>query len=443
MFSNKDLKKLLLPLIAEQILMSLMGTADAMMVSNVGASALSAVSLVDAINTLVLYLFSAMATGGAVVVSQYIGHRENGRANQACRQLLLSVAAVALFLTALLFLAKRPLLRLIFGSVSDEVMKDSLTYFSLTVFGYPFIALQYGSAALFRASGDSRVPMLVTVAANLLNIAGNAVLIFGLHMGVAGAAAATLVSRVLGGIAMLALQRRAGSVIAFTGYLSVRPDLSIIRRILAIGIPAGVENGMFQLGKLLIQSTVSTLGTRAMAVQAITAQIELFTSMPGMAVGIGLITVVGQCIGAGRVEEAVRNCRKLTFVSFLSVTVLSGLSVLACPLITGLAGLSAGNAAEVYRLVVLIACVKPVLWALAFTPAYGMRAAGDVRYSMIVTTAAMWVLRVGLCWYLCRHAGFGVTGVWIAMFSDWMCRAVLFVLRFRGRKWLLHDVIGP
>ena len=442
MFSNRDLKKLLLPLIAEQILMSLMGTADAMMVSNVGASALSAVSLVDAINTLILYLFSAMSTGGAIVVSQYIGHREERNANRACRQLLLSVSAVALFLTVLLFLIRKPLLRLIFGSVTDEVMADSLTYFSITVLSYPFIAIQYGSAALFRAAGNSRIPMLVTVGTNSVNILGNAVLIFGVHLGVAGAAAATLASRILGGIGMMLLQRRPGSVITITDYFSVRPDAALIRRILSIGIPTGVENCLFQLGKLLIQSTVSTLGTQAIAVQAMTAHIELFTSMPGMAVGIGLVTVVGQCIGGGRPDEAVKNCRKLTFVSFLSVAILSGLSVLACPVITRLAGLSAESGAEVFRLIVLIACVKPVIWALAFTPAYGMRAAGDVRYSMIVSSSSMWVLRVGLCWYLCRVAGMGVTGVWIAMFSDWICRAVLFTIRFVRRRWLLHDVIG-
>ena len=441
MFTNKDLRKLLLPLIAEQILMSLMGTADAMMVSNVGAAALSAVSLVDAINTLILHLFSAMATGGAVVVSQYIGHREEKTANEAGRQLMLSITAVAAFLTAALFLIRRPLLRLIFGTVTDEVMTDSVVYFSITLLSYPFIAVQYGSAALYRAAGNSRTPMLVTLGTNALNIVGNAVLIFGLHWGVAGAAAATLISRVIGGLLMLILQRRPGSVITLRNYLSIRPDVKLIRRILSIGIPTGVENCMFQLGKLLIQSTVSTLGTQAMAVQAMTAQIELFTSMPGMAVGIGLVTVVGQCIGAGRPEEAVRYSRKLTLISFLSVAGFSALSIPACPLITRLAGMDADSAAQVFRLVVLIACAKPAIWALGFTPAYGMRAAGDVRYSMIVSSAVMWIMRVGLCWYLCRHAGFGVIGVWIAMFSDWTCRAILFTIRFVRRKWLLHEVI--
>ena len=442
MFSNKDLKKLLLPLIAEQILMSLMGTVYAMMVSNVGASALSAVSLVDAINTLMLHLFSAMATGGAVVVSQYIGHREEKKANQACRQLHLSLTAAAVLLTVLLLLFRRPLLHVIFGSITAEVMADSLTYYFITVLSYPFIAVQYGSAALFRAAGNSRTPMLVTVAANTLNIIGNAILIFGFHMAVAGAAIATTVSRILGGVVMLLLQRRPGSVITFRDYLSIRPDFPTIRRILSIGIPTGVENGLFQLGKLLIQSTVSTLGTAAMAVQAITAQIELFTSMPGMAVGIGLVTVVGQCIGAGRPEEAVRYSKKLTLISFLSVAGFSVLSIPACPLITRLAGMDADSAAQVFRLIVIIACVKPAIWALGFTPAYGMRAAGDVKYSMIVSSVIMWVMRVGLCWYLCRYAGLGVLGVWIAMFSDWTCRAVFFTIRFVRRKWLLHDVIG-
>jgi Na+-driven multidrug efflux pump len=178
-----------------------------------------------------------------------------------------------------------------------------------------------------------------------------------------------------------------------------------------------------------------------MAVQAITAQIELFTSMPGMAVGIGLVTVVGQCIGAGRPDEAVRYSKKLTLISFLCVAGFSALSIPACPLITRLAGMDADSARQVFRLIVLIACVKPAIWALGFTPAYGMRAAGDVRYSMIVSSVIMWIMRVALCWYLCRHAGFGVLGVWVAMFSDWACRAVLFSIRFASRKWLIHKVI--
>ena len=441
MFSNKDLKKLLIPLIIEQILMSLMGTADTMMVSNVSEAALSAVSLVDSINVLITYLLSAMATGGAIVCSQYIGHKQETNANRAGRQLMVSVTVVSVVFMVVLLLTKAPLLQLIYGTVSDEVMECSLTYFTITVLSYPFVALNYGSAALFRASGNSRLPMTVSVISNLLNIAGNAILIFGFRMGVAGAALSTSVSRAFAAIVMLYFQHRPGQVITFDAYLAFRPDFSLIRRILAIGIPTGVENCTFQLGKLLVQSTVSTLGTNSMAVQAIVAQIELFTSMPGMAIGIGLVTVVGQCIGAGRQDEARYYVKKLTALSFLSVALFSALSLLLCRPITSMAGMSPENAAETFRIILIIACVKPFIWSLGFTPAYGMRAAGDVTYSMIVSTATMWILRVGVCWYLCRYAGFGVLGVWIAMFSDWTARAVLFTIRFLKNKWLDHQVI--
>jgi len=441
MFSNKDLRKLLVPLIIEQILMSLMGTADTMMVSNVGTAALSAVSLVDSINVLVNYLLSAMATGGAIVCSHYIGHREEANANRASRQLMMAVTAFGFAFTVVFLLVRIPILKLIYGSVDSDVMASSLTYFVITVISYPFVAMNYGSAALFRATGNSRLPMVVSVIANLLNIAGNAFLIFGMHMGVAGAAISTTLSRVFSAIVMLVMQHKPGQVITFDAYASFRPDWSVIRRILAVGIPTGIENCTFQLGKLLVQSTVSTLGTNAMAVQAIVAQIELFTSMPGMGIGIGLVTVVGQCIGAGRENEARMNIKKLTLLSFISVAAFSALSLVMCKPITTLAGLSPENAAETFRIILIIACVKPFVWALGFTPGYGMRAAGDVNYSMAVSTATMWILRVALCWYLCRYAGFGVLGVWIAMFSDWFARAVLFTYRFYGNKWLNHRVI--
>lgn len=441
MFSNRDLRKLLIPLIIEQILMSLMGTADTMMVSNVGKAALSAVSLVDSINVLVMYLLSAMATGGAILCSQYIGHKEAGRANQAGRQLMMAVTVVSLVFTVVFIFVREPLLRLIYGTVDEEVMSNSLLYFTITVLSYPFVALNNGSAALFRAAGNSRLPMRISVVSNIMNIIGNALLIFVFHMGVAGAAIATAVSRMFAAVAILIYQHKPGQVITFDAYRSLRPDWGIIRRILYIGIPTGIENCTFQLGKLLVQSTVSTLGTDAMAVQAIVSQIELFTSMPGMAIGIGLVTVVGQCVGAGRNDEARQYVKKLTFLSFLSVLGFSLLSLIITRPITGLAGLSMQNAAETFRIILIIACIKPFIWSLGFTPAYGMRAAGDVTYSMAVSTATMWILRVGLCWYLCRYAGFGVLGVWIAMFSDWTARAVLFTIRFINGKWLQHDVI--
>ena len=304
LFSGNDLKKLLIPLMIEQLLNSLMGMVDTMMVSNVGSEAISAVSLVDSINTLVIQVFAAMATGAAIICSQYIGRGDHEGSNRAAKQIFLTVVVISAALTLVGLLFRQPLLHLIFGAIEPGVMEKANIYFLITVLSYPFIALFNAGAAFFRASGDAKYPMKVSVSSNLINIAGNAILIFALDMGVAGAALATLASRIFCTVVVFHRLARPGQEIVLNHYFSIRPDLPLIVKILAIGVPSGIENGMFQFGKLAIQSTVSTLGTAAIAAQAMAIIFENVNGVAGIGIGIGLMTVVGQAIGAGRKEEA-------------------------------------------------------------------------------------------------------------------------------------------
>ena len=278
MFTKKQLWALLIPLMVEQVLNSLMGTADTMMVSNVGSAAISAVSLVDSINTLILNIFSALATGGAIVCSQYIGKQRTDKANVAGRQLILSMFAISVVISAICVIFRAPLLSLIFGKVDADVMENALTYMLITGLSFPFIGLYNASAALFRSSGNSKLPMTVSMISNCINIVGNAIFIFGLKMGVAGAALSTLTSRIFCAVVIMYIQTKPKQTIYISNYLTIRPDLSMVKMILGFGIPTGIENGMFQFGKLAIQSTVSTLGTTAIAAQAMTAVLEAFSS---------------------------------------------------------------------------------------------------------------------------------------------------------------------
>jgi putative MATE family efflux protein len=441
MYTNRDLRRLLVPLMIDQILMSGIGLADTVMVSNISAASLSAVSLVDSINVLVLYLFAALATGGTVVCSQYLGLGDKSAAKNASRQLIVSVFAISLVLSALCALFRGVLLRTIFGAVDSDVMSAAVSYFFITAMSYPFIALYDASAALYRASGNSRLPMLVTLGTNVVHIAVNALLIFGLGMGVAGAALSTLLSRALGASAMLLFQRRPGQDITLDRLRRYRPDPRIIRMILFIGIPAGIENCLFQFGKLMVQSTVSTLGTTAIAVQALTNTLEAFQSMPSFAIGLGLVTVAGTCMGAGKPEEARRYIFKLTALSYAVMAVSVGAVLLLTKPAALLAGMNAESAAMTLSLMLLIGAFKVFLWPPAFIPANGMRAAGDVRYTMLVSAISMWVLRVGLSYYLCRYTGAGLAGVWIAMFADWFCRGVFFTVRFFKGAWMKKKVL--
>lgn len=441
MFTKKQIWALLIPLMIEQVLTSLMGTADTMMVSNAGSAAISAVSLVDSINILIIYIFSAMATGGAILCSQYIGCKEEKKANDIGGQLVLTVTVLSAATMILCIIFRKPLLRLIFGQIEKEVMANAEIYFLITAFSYPFIALYNAGAALFRSGGNSKLPMSVSTISNVMNIVGNAILIFGMGWGVAGAAAATLLSRVFSAVVILYFLRKPRQIIVVRNYCRIRPRFSSIRRIMAIGIPTGIENGMFQFGKLAIQSTVSTMGTIAIAAQAMTAILEMLASNAAVGIGLGMMTVVGQCMGAGKTEEAKKYIVRLSAYGEAAI-ILSclAIAVLVRP-ITILGGMETEAADMTCRLVMLIAVVKPILWVFSFLPAYGMRAAGDVRFSMILSMITMWSCRVIVVIFLVKQFGFGPLAVWIGMFCDWAVRGVCFTLRFLSGKWMKNEEI--
>lgn len=443
MFSNRMICSLLIPVVLEQLLNSIMGTADTMMVSNVGSAAISAVSLVDSINVLVIQAFSALAAGGAIICAQYIGQRSKEKANESARQVLFIITAISVAVSLICLVFQKPLLRLIFGSVEPAVMRASETYFFYTALSFPFIAAYDSAASIFRAQDNTKGPMIISMISNVMNIAGNAVMIWGFHMGVAGAALSTLISRIFCAVVVIIQLRKEkeGQEIVVRDYFEIRPNWSMIRRILGLGIPSGIENSMFQLGKLAIQSTVSTLGTTAIAAQAMTNILENLNGIAAIGVGVGLMTIVGQCLGAGRQDEAVYYIKKLCVIAEV-IIIISCLGVFALTKpITILGGMEKESADMCFHMVMWITIVKPLVWIMAFIPGYGLRAAGDVKFSMIVSCCTMWACRFCLCVFLIRVMGFGPMGVWIGMFADWTLRGIIFTWRFHSRKWLQHKVI--
>lgn len=443
MFSNRMICSLLIPVVLEQLLNSIMGTADTMMVSNVGSAAISAVSLVDSINVLVIQAFSALAAGGAIVCAQYIGQKNKEKANESARQVLFIITAISVAVSLICLVFQKPLLRLIFGSVEPAVMRASETYFFYTALSFPFIAAYDSVASIFRAQDNTKGPMIISMISNVMNIAGNAVMIWVFHMGVAGAALSTLISRIFCAVVVIIQLRKEkeGQEIVVRDYFEIRPDWSMIRRILGLGIPSGIENSMFQLGKLAIQSTVSTLGTTAIAAQAMTNILENLNGIAAIGVGVGLMTIVGQCLGAGRQDEAVYYIKKLCVIAEV-IIIISCLGVFALTKpITILGGMEKESADMCFHMVMWITIVKPLVWIMAFIPGYGLRAAGDVKFSMIVSCCTMWACRFCLCVFLIRVMGFGPMGVWIGMFADWTLRGIIFTWRFHSRKWLQHKVI--
>ena len=435
-FSSKALWGLLLPIVVEQLLNSFMGMADTIMVSNVGSAAISAVSLVDAVNVLVIQIFAALAAGAAILCSQCIGYGDLPKANKAAGQIILTVFSISMIITILFLIFRYPLLSAIFGQVTVEVMTNSVRYFTITVMSYPFLALSGAYAALFRAQGNSGYPMKISFLSNILNIIGNAVFIFGMDLGVTGAAISTLISRVFCMLILFYSLRKSSQQIRLRNYMKLRPDLMMITTILAIAIPSAIENGMFQFGKLAIQSTVSTMGTKAIAAQAMTNILEALNGTWGIGVGICLMTVVGQCIGAGKIEESKYYIVKLTVIGYVGVLISCVFTFLMTKPITWIAGMEAESAAMCFQMMCAITIVKPIVWCLSFIPAYGMRAAGDVRFSMSVSSITMWFCRVALCIFLVRTFHMGPMAVWFGMFADWTIRGIIFTIRFLSQKWI-------
>ncbi len=440
LFDNKTLCRLILPIVIGVFLNSLMGMADTMMVSTVGSEAISAVALVDSINNLVIQIFSALAAGAAIVCSRYIGSGNKKESSRAAGQVVLTVFVISLSITFFCIAGGERLLRLIFGTVEDSVMENALFYFMITVISYPFLGLFSAGAAFYRASGNSKFPTKVSVVSNMINVTGNALFIYGFQWGVMGAALATLFSRVFSTVVIYYCLRKPGQTIIVRDYFKIRPDMKLILAIMAIGVPAGIENGMFQFGKLAVQSTVSTMGTVAISAQAMTDILELVNGIFSNSVGIGLMTVAGQCIGARRKEEAKYYVVKLMGIAWIGVLVSCYLVLAVTKPVTWISGMEPDAARMCFEMVAAMTVVKPLVWVGAFGLPYGFRAAGDAKFSMVVSVSSMWCCRVGLCIFLVRVFHFGLMGVWIGIFVDWIVRAFIFSMRFMSGKWLRGEM---
>lgn len=441
MFSNADLWKLMLPLSIDQLLNSMMGTVGTMIVSNLGSAAISAVSLVDSINVLVVQAFYALAAGGSVICSQFLDCKRPKEARKAAEQLVFITLILSIIIGSICSFFNKPLLKLIFGDVEPDVMTYARQYFMISALSYPFIALYDDGSSIFRAQENSNLPMKISLLANVLNLILNLLFVWGFHMGVIGSALATFISRGFSITVVLYELHKPGWLISLQKYASIRPSWQQIRRILYLGIPSGIENSMFQFGKLVIQSTVSMMGTASIAAQGMTNILENLNGIMAIGIGVGLMTVVGECIGAGRKDEAIYYIKKMTAVSEI---VIIGSCLLIFALvrpITHFGGMEPESARMCIFMVTCITIVKPLVWVLSFIPAYGFRAAGDVKFTMGVSAASMWICRVSLAMFLARVLGFGPIAVWIVMFTDWSVRAIIFTIRFRNGKWLEHKII--
>lgn len=446
-FDRKFLIKLVMPLIIEQILAVSVGMADMIMVSGTGETAVSGVSLVNTISNLLIYVFTALATGGAVVAAQAVGAKRKDMANVVSNQLVLICFAVSLVITTVCLLLNRQILGLIYGSVEPEVMEQAVLYFYITSFSFPFISVYYGATALFRSMGNSKLSLYVSGTMNVLNIIGNTIFVFGFNMGIAGVGYATLISRAVAGIVVIAMLRNQELDLHIDKYLRLGWDWNIQKKILALGIPSGIDSAMFQIGKLFTQALIVSFGTASIAANATASTIELLATIPASATGLAITTIVGQCVGAGDYTSAKKYIKKLMFWAYAMLWAENIIIVILTPTIASWYHLSAegDRLARILMWYHSACCV--LMWPAAWTLQSVLRASGDVKYLMTASILIMWVFRIGFAYLLTwgnRMLGSplpGVLCVWIAMTIDWFARCVSNITRIKSGKWIRKAVI--
>ncbi len=437
LFDNKALRALIIPLIIEQLLAILVGMADSIMIASVGEAAVSGVSLVDNIMVLFINAFGALAAGGAVISGQYLGQKSDENACEASNQIVWFITIVAVGIMAIIYCGKWFILHVVFGAIDADVMAHANTYLLIVSASIPFMALYNAGAAIFRAMGNSKVSMQVSIIMNLINIGGNAILIYGFHRGTEGVAIPTLISRVVAAVIITVLLTDQKRQLHISRSFHYRPDWRMIRRILSIGVPNGLENSMFQLGKIMVLSLVSTFGTYAIAANAVSNAVALFQILPGIALNLAITSVIAMCVGAGDYEQAHYYTKKLVGIVYVLIWIMNAVIFLLLPFILKAYHLSDLTAETTKQILYFHSISCMIVWPVAFSLPATLRAAGDAKVTMIISIASMWIFRIVFSYILGRYMGLGVFGVWVAMVIDWCFRAVFMMVRYHGGKWKL------
>lgn len=435
MFTNNDLRKLIIPLILEQLLGVTVGMIDGIMVARVGEAAVSGISLVDSINILLIGLFTALATGGAVISAQHIGQKDYGKARNNGEQLILINFIISTFIMLVTLFARNMILNFIFKGIEVDVMGYANTYFFYSALSFPVLGIYSGCTALFRAMGNSKTPLYVSIVMNVINIVGNYILIFKFNLDVAGAAIATLIARMIASGLMYYLLRNSKDIIKIRSFTKYRPNMPSIKRILKIGIPNGLENSVFQVGKILVQGVVASFGTSIITANAVANSISAFAVLPGASIGLALITVIGQLMGSKDFDGIKEYTRRLLKTTFITMAITNTIILMLVSYIPKIYNLSAETSAITIQLIVVYCIVSTFLWPPAFVLPNAIRATNDVNFTMIVSILSMWTFRIVLSYILGITFKMGIMGVWIAMMTDWLCRGICFELRFRKEKF--------
>lgn len=435
MFLNRDLRVLFIPLIIEQGLEYIVGLADSLMVAQVGEAAVSGVSLVDFVMALLISLFAALATGGSVVAGQYLGAKNEEQAKASVNQLMKFSLWASVIIMALIYVLRPLILNHLFGTIEPDVRSAANEYFMIVVLSVPFLALYNSGAAVFRTMGNSKLPMRIMLAMNLLNIAGNALLVIGFHMGVAGIAIPTLVSRAGAAFIVLLMARKEQNILQVKGFVTAKFNGKLTKQVLRIGLPFSLENGMFYLGRLVVLSVVALSGTAAIAANSVAGTLVMFEVLPGTAINLGLSVVIAQCVGAQDFEQAKYYVKKIFKLMYMGFAVSSAVILGVMPLIMRIYNLSPEATSLTWTCIIAHAVMMMLIWPLGNALPVVFRAAGDAKFPMVVSMLSMIFCRIALAYVFAIGLGMGMLGTWVAMFVDWGAKSVVYTVRYKRGNW--------
>ncbi len=441
MFSNVQLKRLILPLLVEQLLVMLVGMADTVMVSSAGEAAISGVSIVNDVNNLIIAILTAIAGGGSVIVTQYLGNRDNENTKLSASQLITISFIISLFFGVFCVIFHGAILNLLYGSVEESVMENAKVYFWITSLSFPFLGVYNSSAALYRSMNHTNTTMKVSILMNIINVVGNYVCVYLLGMASAGVAWPTLISRIVASFIMFYLCFNQNNPVSVTWENILTFKKHIISKILSIAIPNGVENGLFQLGKVLVSMFVATYGTIQIAANGVTNSLGVLCYASEMAMQLAVVTVIGQCVGANDYDQARYYVKKMLIIAAIMALVNNVLLYVLSPYALSLYALK-GETLAIAEQILGMECLAVIIFhVLAFVLPTCLRASGDAKYTMYVGVASMFMARVLGAYILGTVLGLGVVGTRIAMYLDWIVRIIFFVIRYRSGKWMAYRTI--
>lgn len=439
LYSNKNLLYLFIPLVIEQGLEYLVGFADSLMVAKVGEAAVSGVSLVDFVMALLISIFTALATGGGAITGQCLGSKKDNEANQSALQMMKVTFYLSIVITLIIFVFKNSILHLLFGSISSDVYHHAMTYLNVVVLSIPFLAIYNGGAAIFRTMNNSKLPMQIMLVMNIVNVIGNALCVFILKMGVEGIAIPTLVSRV--GAALLILYFSKKTTIHLSQLMNIKINRNMIEKILNIGIPFGIENSMFYLGRLIVLSIVSLFGTASIAANSVGGTLVMFQVLPGTAINLGLTSIISRCIGANDYDQAKYYTKKINRWMHISFIISTVIILLLMPLIMSFYNLSSRATSYVWQIIILHGIMMTLIWPYGYMLPVIFRSSGDAKFPMIVSIISMVICRILFSYILAVIFNMGMMGTWYAMFLDWIVKAIIYTYHYIKGKWMNYQVV--